>query len=112
MNNETPQVFSEDMYGLRHDPGPVLDQDDEDFRAFRAWGERVEPTAPDDAYPKFWWEAEPVPVMEPLPGPEDPAARPAPAPLPPRGAPETAPLPTRVPPAGPGGHRAFPDQPL
>jgi len=163
MNNDTPQVLAEDTYDFRHDPGPVLDQGDEDFRAFRGWGERVEPVAPDDTYPQpsfagyepdlgyphepqagasylpdrgyvvdhdhatdpglagdpgyagdasFWWEAEPVPVMEPLPGPEDQAARPAPVPLPPRGAPEMAPPPMRVPPAGPGGHRAFPDQPL
>ena len=178
MNNDTPQVFSEDTYDFRHDSGPVLDQDDEDFPAFRGWGERVEPVAPDDAYPyrsgpgptdypqgpgyaldpgyapdlgylrepaagasylpdrgyvvdhgyatdpgfaedrgyagdaSFGWEAEPVPVMEPLPGPEDQAARPAPAPLPPRGVPDMAPLPTPVRPAGPDGHFAFPDQPL
>jgi len=157
MNNDTPQVFGEDTYDFRHGPGPVLDQGDEDFRGFRGRGERMEPVAPDDAYPQpsfagyepdlgyshepqagagylpdrgcvadhgyatgpgyagdasFWWEAEPVPVMEPLPGPEDQAARPAPVPLPPRGAPEMAPLPAWVPPAGPGSHRAFPDQPL
>ena len=29
MNNDTPQVFSEDTYDFRHYPGPVLDQDDE-----------------------------------------------------------------------------------
>src|SRR5215470_10315936 len=137
MNNDTPQVFGEDTYDFRHDPGPVLNQGDEDFRAFRGWGERVEPVAPDDAYPQpslagyepdlgyphepqagagyppdrgyavdhayamdrgyavdhgfaedpgypgdagFWREAEPVPVMEPLPGPGDQPARPAPVP--------------------------------
>ena len=35
----------------------------------------------------FGRDAEPVPVMEPLPDPEDQAARPAPVLLPPRGAP-------------------------
>jgi len=157
MYNDTPQVFGEDTYDFRHGPGPVLDQGDEDFRGFRGRGERMEPVAPDDAYPQpsfagyepdlgyshepqagagylpdrgcvadhgyatgpgyagdasFWREAEPVPVMEPLPGPEDQAARSAPVPLPPRGAPEMARLPAWVPPAGPGSHRAFPDQPL
>jgi len=52
-------------------------------------------------------DAEPVPVLEPLPGPEDYPARAAPIPIPPRGVPEMAPLPTWVPPSAPDGHRAF-----
>jgi MinD-like ATPase involved in chromosome partitioning or flagellar assembly len=157
-NNDTPQVFSEDTYDFWPGPGPVPDQGDEEFPSFRGWagrGERVEPLAPDDAYPYqsgpgpadypqgpgyalhpgyapdlgyprepdagasyrpdrgyVGWQAQPVPVMEPLPGPEDQAARPAPVPLPRRGAPETAPLPTPVRPAWPDAHRAFPDRPL
>jgi MinD-like ATPase involved in chromosome partitioning or flagellar assembly len=55
MNNDTPQVFGDDLYDYPHDPGPAPDQDDEDFPAFRGWagwGERVEPVAPDDEYPQ------------------------------------------------------------
>ena len=55
MNNDTPQVFGEDTHDYPHDPGPVPDQDGEDFPAFRGWagwGERVEPVAPDDEYPQ------------------------------------------------------------
>ena len=162
MNNDMPQVFGEDLHGYPHDPGLASDQDDEDFPAFRGWagwGERVEPVAPDDEYPRPSFAgyepasyeteyplrarparpgypqgpgyavdsgyardlgyphhpgypgdvssrrgAEPVPAMEPLPGPEDQLAMSAPVLLPPR--------PTRVPPPGPDGHRAFPDQVL
>ena len=60
MNNDTPQVFGEDMHEYRHDayphdPGTTPDQDGEDFPPFRGWdgwGERVEPVGPDDEYPQ------------------------------------------------------------
>jgi MinD-like ATPase involved in chromosome partitioning or flagellar assembly len=88
--------------------------------------------AKDAGYPGdtgFGRDAEPVPVMEPLPDPGDQAAMSAPVLLPTRGSshivpplptmapgpapPEAAaPLPTRVPPPGPDGHRAFRDQVL
>src|SRR5215469_9211470 len=60
MNNDPPQVFGEDTRDYPVYPGPVRYQDDGDFPAFRGWGERVEPVAPDDAYP-----------YQPGPGPTD-----------------------------------------
>jgi MinD-like ATPase involved in chromosome partitioning or flagellar assembly len=54
MNNDMPQVFGEDMHDYPHDSGPVTEPDDEAFPPFRGWtgwGLRVEPLAPDDAYP-------------------------------------------------------------
>jgi MinD-like ATPase involved in chromosome partitioning or flagellar assembly len=85
----------------------------------------------------FGRDAEPVPLMEPLPDPAGQSAMPVPVLLPRRGAAEIPlpqpvgpagpavtvvpgavdpgmdmPLPTRVQPDGPGGHRAFRDQVL
>ncbi|HET9972152.1 MAG TPA: AAA family ATPase, partial [Streptosporangiaceae bacterium] len=48
MNNDTPQVSGEDTHGYPH---PADSDDGEDFPAFRGWGDRVEPVAPDD-YPQ------------------------------------------------------------
>jgi MinD-like ATPase involved in chromosome partitioning or flagellar assembly len=72
------------------------------------------------ANPGFGRDAEPVPLMEPLPDPADQSAMSAPVLLPPRGAAEIAPprpvgdmdlpLPTRVRPAGPDGYHVFRDQ--
>jgi MinD-like ATPase involved in chromosome partitioning or flagellar assembly len=204
MNNDTPQVSGEDTHDyphaayLRdpgpHDPGSPPGQDGEEFPPFRGWagwGERVEPVAPDDDYPRPSFsgyepaayelefphqpapgqpgypqgpgyapdsgyardlgyqrepeagylpdhgyaadlgfaedpghtgarrDAEPVPLMEPLPDPADLPAMPAPVLLPPRPA-EIAPpppaddrdmpLPTRVRAAGPDGYHVFRDQ--
>jgi len=55
MNNDTRQVVGDDTRDYPRAPGPLPDQDDEDFPAFRGWGgwgERVEPVAPDDGYPQ------------------------------------------------------------
>jgi MinD-like ATPase involved in chromosome partitioning or flagellar assembly len=161
MNNDTPQVFGEDTRDYPVYPGPMVGRDDEDFPAFRGWGQRVEPLAPDEEYPQPSFEGyepasyqpyypprpgpgpqgyppgpgyvpgpgyaedpgyggnasferypEPVPVMEPLPDPEDHVAVPAPVLLRPRDAAEMAPLPTLAPPAGPDGHRGFQEQVL
>jgi MinD-like ATPase involved in chromosome partitioning or flagellar assembly len=187
MDNDTRQVFGDDTRDYPRYPGPLADQDDEDFPAFRGWagwGERVEPVAPDDEYPQpsfagyeaasyepeyphrpgpgqpgypqgpgyapssgyarepgypldpeagasylpdpayvadhghvaelgfaedpgypraagLGRDAEPVPVMEPLPDPEDLVAGPAPAAFRPHASPMW------VSPSGPDGHRAF-----
>jgi len=61
--------------------------------------------AEDPGYASFGRDAEPVPIMEPLPDPADQPAMPAPVLLPPRDAAELA-LPQPV------GHRAFRDQVL
>jgi MinD-like ATPase involved in chromosome partitioning or flagellar assembly len=59
--------------------------------------------------PGFGRDAEPVPLMEPLPDPADQSAMPVPVLLPRRGAAE---IPPPQPVGGPDGHRAFRDQVL
>ena len=142
MNNDMPQVFSEDLHDYPHDPGRAPDQDDEDFPAFRSWAgwdERVEPVAPDEEYPPPSFAGYGPPSYQPeyplrarpaRPGyPQGPGyaldagyARdlgypPAMEPLPamepgPVPPAAAAPLPAWVPPPGPDGHRAFRDQVL
>ncbi len=59
MNNDTPQVFSEDAHDYPSDyppdAGSFGEHEGETFTAFRGWagwGDRVEPVAPDDDYPQ------------------------------------------------------------
>ena len=37
MNNDTPQVFGEDMHDYPHGPGPFGEPDGEAFPPFRGW---------------------------------------------------------------------------
>ena len=55
MNNDTPQVFGEDTHDYPHHPGPVSEPPGAalpPFRGWAGWGDRVEPVAPDDGYPR------------------------------------------------------------
>ena len=52
MNNDTPQVFGDDMYDYPRDPGSFPGHGDEAFPAFRGWDDRVEQAAPGDDYPQ------------------------------------------------------------
>ena len=55
MNNDTPQIFSEDEHDYPPEAGSFPEHDGDAFPAFRGWagwGDRVEPVAPDDDYPR------------------------------------------------------------
>ena len=52
MNNDPPRVFGEETRDYPIYPGPLPGRDDEDFRGWPGWGDRVEPVAPDDEYPQ------------------------------------------------------------
>ena len=85
-NDDTPQTFG-DMHDHRRDPGPIGEEDDAAFPAFRGWAgwrDRVEPVAPHDDYPRSSFSPCEPAVMEPLPDLEEPTVAPAlPAALPP-----------------------------
>ena len=81
MNNDTPQMFGEDVHDYPQDAGPFPEHDGEDFPAFHGWagwGDRVEPVAPDDGYPQpsfspYSYEPSPYePEYPQRPGPGQP----------------------------------------